>query len=786
MKNVMTDLADTLHGFITLPDVHVAERLACNICSENLVLPLLCSLQSEEDDQEKIDEKESARLYLNFLVSCSHNRLTRSGWNVLRRGGSVGSYIFRHSATGQESESPVLEGQTWQHDLLQNISLLIVHGESAIGGKLWAVRVHEVSQCIRGVFLRLNDLVCSAGSIDAANSSLISVTQHTPHDRTSQWSIIDVLKFSEDDDVTATSSEKRYHRQRLEKETVRNHQEHALEDSLVMRQVVLGTWRGPNMIPFSEATASGGVELETWHETTMAAMAVLTIKRRDILALYKSESGGDSRKETNILVLGAARLSGVINFIQAYQGGASVNIIMIEEDRALAEQALKLLRHPCKEIKCCENSADLSAIRRKVEGSKLCMYIASYKDFFAGWHSSESATLPVTPVEEFPTLGVKVISFFDVVLVGSGCQLSEWYERQLMAVLIPGGVVVTAGIEGCNTSIPQDMHVDEEICANSEGGVYLRYKLEELNQTRGESRSDCGESCVRSNEQNVWMPGKVLLTLLIHDPPRTSASNFTSPPATNALSPDQFLPVSVDMWDQFFVKTADGCSGGDISDQKGTISGMLPLSMDVKRAQQTEAVLLPNIVTPQEASQLHALAGRIPSGGRVWSGGGTPVVEAKLGCEIRSHHSKLWEVLFLQSYGAIHSTMPEFLQKITEEVISLDGSYEWGFNLKEGNFNLRVCEYHCQVAPSEALADIYHYDQDSLVTVDIMLSDPSNDFSGAEIQTLEQDGSLLTHNVEQYDALCFLSHKYHSVTPLRKGRRVVCVLEFWRGSPFAR
>jgi hypothetical protein len=119
-------------------------------------------------------------------------------------------------------------------------------------------------------------------------------------------------------------------------------------------------------------------------------------------------------------------------------------------------------------------------------------------------------------------------------------------------------------------------------------------------------------------------------------------------------------------------------------------------------------------------------------------------------------------------------------------VINLDITQQWGFQLSKGNFCLRVCEYHSQVAPSEALPDIHHYDQDSLVTVDVMLSDPSTDFTGAQIQTLESSGKLCSHTVQQYDALCFVSHKYHSVTPLQSGRRVVCVLEFWRGSAEAR
>merc|ERR1739848_425660 len=50
--------------------------------------------------------------------------------------------------------------------------------------------------------------------------------------------------------------------------------------------------------------------------------------------------------------------------------------------------------------------------------------------------------------------------------------------------------------------------------------------------------------------------------------------------------------------------------------------------------------------------------------------------------------------------------------------------------------NVRVAEYHVQIAPSPALPDIYHKDADSLVTIDVMLTD-STRFSGGVFQTLE-------------------------------------------------
>ena len=53
-----------------------------------------------------------------------------------------------------------------------------------------------------------------------------------------------------------------------------------------------------------------------------------------------------------------------------------------------------------------------------------------------------------------------------------------------------------------------------------------------------------------------------------------------------------------------------------------------------------------------------------------------------------------------------------------------------------------------------------HHDYGSLLTMDVLLSDPS-DFSGGAFCTLEPDGHMQTHSFEQGDLLIFQSHKYH-------------------------
>ena len=104
----------------------------------------------------------------------------------------------------------------------------------------------------------------------------------------------------------------------------------------------------------------------------------------------------------------------------------------------------------------------------------------------------------------------------------------------------------------------------------------------------------------------------------------------------------------------------------------------------------------------------------------------------------------------------------------------------WG-GVLEGReaLSIRSVEYHTVLADSGIAMDA-HADHGSLVTIDFMLSDPS-EFEGGAFQTLEPDGSLLQHTFERGDALVFLSHKYHAVSALTSGRRNIMVCEIWEG-----
>ena len=66
------------------------------------------------------------------------------------------------------------------------------------------------------------------------------------------------------------------------------------------------------------------------------------------------------------------------------------------------------------------------------------------------------------------------------------------------------------------------------------------------------------------------------------------------------------------------------------------------------------------------------------------------------------------------------------------------------------------------------LTDLLHYDNDSILTLVVLLNH-EDDYDGGVFRTNESDGRQLEHPLRQGDAVCFVSHKYHNVTPLTRG-----------------
>jgi hypothetical protein len=98
------------------------------------------------------------------------------------------------------------------------------------------------------------------------------------------------------------------------------------------------------------------------------------------------------------------------------------------------------------------------------------------------------------------------------------------------------------------------------------------------------------------------------------------------------------------------------------------------------------------------------------------------------------------------------------------------------------SLSIRVIE-HWSYSVGGGLVDPLHYDADSVVTIVALLSD-SNEFEGGEFRTNECNNTQIDYDMKQGDVICFVSHKYHNITPLTKGIRKSLVIELWEGGTF--
>lgn len=189
-------------------------------------------------------------------------------------------------------------------------------------------------------------------------------------------------------------------------------------------------------------------------------------------------------------------------------------------------------------------------------------------------------------------------------------------------------------------------------------------------------------------------------------------------------------------------------------------------ALDLHSAQATEVVHARGVLTSVQVEAIHRLAER--------------AAESGAGREIRSAPvSDSWDVTFLQTGGFFELEAPDLAAKLAALARSVGDRAGWTRDADD--LHIRVAEYHKQVSPCHCLPDTRHYDADSLVTIDLMLSIPGSDFAGGEFRTLEEGGLLREHTFGQGDALVFASHKFHSVAPVTHGRRRVLVLELWQG-----
>ena len=203
----------------------------------------------------------------------------------------------------------------------------------------------------------------------------------------------------------------------------------------------------------------------------------------------------------------------------------------------------------------------------------------------------------------------------------------------------------------------------------------------------------------------------------------------------------------------------------------------MPLTnVDIATAQRTQAVRVRGLLSSEDIEAVRrageAVALRRPDATIDRSAWGQP--------------NGTWRVTFLNTDGAFEALLPELHARIRAVALETDHAH-WNASAGVEHLNYRVVEYHTMRSTMDGqptrggLHTTRHVDQGSLLTIDILLTEPS-EIEGGVLQTLESDGELRRHSWEQGDALIFLSHKYHCVSELKRGTRQVLVCEIWQGT----
>jgi len=141
----------------------------------------------------------------------------------------------------------------------------------------------------------------------------------------------------------------------------------------------------------------------------------------------------------------------------------------------------------------------------------------------------------------------------------------------------------------------------------------------------------------------------------------------------------------------------------------------------------------------------------------------------------------VWRTSYLHTNNVFIDQFPGLSQKLRNAILEIDQS-DWKVATKfdKESLNWRTVEFH-EYSPGGQLSQKLHFDSGSIVTIDVMLAEPGTDFEGGDFTTPEPDGSRKHHSFKKGDAVLFLSHKYHNVMPVTKGKRAVLVAELWTG-----
>ena len=211
--------------------------------------------------------------------------------------------------------------------------------------------------------------------------------------------------------------------------------------------------------------------------------------------------------------------------------------------------------------------------------------------------------------------------------------------------------------------------------------------------------------------------------------------------------------------------------------------------MPVEKAQKSDVVRVPGFLSNSEIEKLLYEVEQC----------NLPAYTSNYGEDLDENGTPVHTTTYLQTKHTFRKSFHWLNKRIRKLIKLTNTSQNWGFDIENNkSFNVRVAEFH-EMTKGGSLLHSEHYDIGSIITIDIMLHEADK---GAEFQTLEVNHKdndtnnssinntdhiihdknyMKTHEFHAGDALIFVSHKYHSVTPLIQGKRKVLVIEYWNG-----
>lgn len=196
-----------------------------------------------------------------------------------------------------------------------------------------------------------------------------------------------------------------------------------------------------------------------------------------------------------------------------------------------------------------------------------------------------------------------------------------------------------------------------------------------------------------------------------------------------------------------------------------------PPRFTLEEAQQTSVIVIPSFLSLEEVSAIQAVAASL-----------RPRCGALSRTFDQADGTPTWSKVFLSTDGLFQKVLPDLHTKLVDCALELNRNVFHLFS-EDVEANTRVVEYH-EVLPGGHLSRRDHYDSGSLLTIDVMLSEPNSDFEGGAFVADDPESSGLDPcPVFQNcgDVAVFVSHKYHSVDPVTRGKRNVLVIELWEG-----